>query len=33
MWLGSSIGISAIREKAANMGHIPFRKILAFAKK
>jgi hypothetical protein len=33
MWLGSSIGISAIREKAANRAHIPFRKILAFAKK
>ena len=33
MWLGSSIAISKVKEKAANMGDFPLRKILAFSKK
>lgn len=33
LWLGSSIAISAIKEKAANFSHTPLKKILAFSKK
>jgi hypothetical protein len=32
-WLGSSVAISAVKEKIGNMGKIPLRKILSFSKR